>query len=113
MGKGRFVFLRGSLCGPECEAVHERGKSPQWGQTSGYCFPVLRAGGLENLKSGAGPLRAEPAFCERQQMAVLSPGEQQHCSVMAKHSKLFSLDDAVTAVLCSKCSSRPPRPSPK
>lgn len=84
MGKGKFVFLRGSLCGPESEAVHERGKSPQWGQTSGDCFPVLRAGGLENLKFGAGPLRGEPAFCERQQMAALSPAEQQQCSVMAK-----------------------------
>lgn len=46
------------------------------------------------------------AFFERQQMAVLCPGKQQYCSVMAECSQFVSLCPAVAAVFCSKCSSQ-------
>lgn len=100
------VFCRDSLCGPQSGDVHERGKSSQWSQASGFYFPVLRVREFSNLKFGAGAHTGGLAFCERQQTVVLCPGKQQHCSIMAEHSKSISLCFAVTAVFCSKCSSQ-------
>lgn len=100
-----LVFPRDSLCSHQSGAVHERRKSPQWGQASPYYFLVFRAGGFGNLKSGA--LVGGDAFCERQEVVALCPGkqQQQRCSVTAEHGKLFSPNCAVTAILCSKRSS--------